>query len=451
MNTMSVPEVSQEPLGQEVHRHRRQRLMESMGAGAVALFPGAKERLRNRDVMYPFRQDSDFLYLTGFQEPEALCVLAPGHEAGPYILFCRDRHAEQEQWEGRRVGCEGACQIFGADQSFPIEQAEERLAELLAQAERLFYDPGRDPWLDALLPKLLGSLRARNRLGVTGPQAIVLPAPLLHAMRCIKEPCEVALMRKAAAVTVHGHEAAMRHCRPGLHEYALAAELDHVFTAAGCAHAYPPIVGGGANALILHYRANDAVLRDGDLVLIDAGCEWQGYASDVTRTFPVGVAFSPQQRTLYELVLEAQRAAMDRARAGAPYSAMHDAAVTILVEGLVACGLLQGEVAELTEQGVYRSFYPHKTGHYLGLDVHDVGDYLVAGRSRSLEPGMAITVEPGLYIPPREGLPEAWWNIGIRIEDDILITQDAPEVLTEACPKEVSAIEALRRSALGVS
>ena len=447
MNTMPMPE-SQQPLSQEVHRQRRQRLMESMGDGVVALFPGARERLRNRDVMYPFRQDSDFLYLTGFQEPDALCVLAPGHEAGPYILFCRDRHIEQEQWEGRRVGCEGACQVYGADQSFPIEQAENRLAELLAQAERLFYDPGRDPWLDALLPKLLGSLRARNRLGVTGPQAIVMPAPLLHAMRCIKEPCEAALMREAAAVTVRGHEAAMRRCRPGLHEYVLAAELDHVFTAAGCAHAYPPIVGGGANALILHYRANDAMLRDGELVLIDAGCEWQGYASDVTRTFPVGVAFSPQQRALYELVLEAQRAAIARAMAGEAYSAMHDAAVTILVEGLVACGLLQGEVTELVEQGVHKAFYPHKTGHFLGLDVHDVGEYMAAGHSRPLEPGMVVTVEPGLYVAPQSGVDEAWWNIGIRIEDDVLITDGAPEVLTAACPKGVAELETLRRTAL---
>lgn len=447
---MAVPCV-QEPLGQEVYRLRRQRLMDCMGEGAVALFPGAKERLRNRDVGYPFRQDSDFLYLTGFQEPDALCVLVPGHEAGPFILFCRDRHAEQEQWEGRRAGCEGACQSYGADQAFPMEQAEDRLAGLLGRAERLFYDLGRDPWLDALLPKLLGNLRARNRLGVTGPQAIVLPAPLLHAMRCIKEPCEVALMRQAAAVTARGHEAAMRRCRPGLHEYSLAAELDHVFTAAGCPHAYPPIVGGGANALILHYRDNNAVLRDGELVLIDAGCEWRGYASDVTRTFPVGSAFSPQQRTLYELVLEAQRAAIARARLGEPYQAMHDAAVTILVEGLVMHGLLQGEVAGLLEQHAYTHLYPHKTGHFLGLDVHDVGDYVTAGRSRLLEAGMVVTVEPGLYVVPRDDISAAWWNIGIRIEDDILITGDAPEILTESCPKEADELQALRRAALGAS
>ena len=430
---------------------RRQRLMDCMGDGAVALFPGAKERLRNRDVMYPFRQDSDFLYLTGFNEPDALCVLAPGHDPGPFILFCRERHAEQEQWEGRRAGCEGACQNYGADQAFPIEQAEDRLEGLLGQAERLFYDPGRDPWLDALLPRLLGTLRARNRLGVTGPQAIVLPAPLLHAMRCIKEPGEVALMRQAAAVTTRGHEAAMRRCRPGLHEYTLVAELDYVFAAAGCPHAYPPIVGGGANALILHYRANDAVLRDGELVLIDAGCEWQGYASDVTRTFPVGAAFSSPQRTLYELVLEAQRAAIAKARPQEPYQAMHDAALTVLVEGLVRHGLLRGEVAGLLEQQAYKHVYPHKTGHFLGLDVHDVGEYITAGRSRPLEAGMVVTVEPGLYVTPRDDIPEAWWNIGIRIEDDVVISDDLPEILTESCPKEVEEVLAIRRAALGAS
>ncbi len=426
------------------HARRRARLAERIGDRAVAMLAATPERTRNRDVHYPYRADSDMRYLTGFTEPEAVAVLAPGRPAGEFILFCRDRDPDREVWDGRRAGPEGACRDFGADQAFPIQELAQRLPELLADRATVHHSLGADDWADRQLTAALDRIRAMGRRGWQAPTQIGLLPAVLHDMRLRKEPAELDRMRHAAAVSAAAHCRAMRVCRSGMAEYALAAELHHEFEAAGMHWAYPSIVGGGANACILHYIENSATLADGDLVLIDAGAENAGYAADITRTFPINGRFSGPQRDLYAVVLAAQEAAVDAVRAGNDYDAFNRAAVRELCRGMLDLGLLTGDLETVIEQQDYKRFYMHGTGHWLGMDVHDVGDYKVEGKWRLLEPDMVVTVEPGLYVPAgSEGVDERFWNTGIRIEDDVRVTDGAPEVLTAGVPKRADEIEAL--------
>lgn len=432
---------------QEEYRRRREELMAMMGDQAVAVLAAAPEQVRNRDVHYPYRQDSDFFYLTGFAEPDAVLVLAPGREQGSYILFNRERDPDREVWDGPRAGQDGACDRFGADDAFPIDDIDDILPGLLEGRQKVYGSLGQHPEMDQMLFGWVNQLRARSRLGVRAPDEFVSLEHLLHEMRLFKSPAELAQMREAAAVAATAHRRAMQRCRPGLFEYQIEAEFHAVFRDHGGEHAYPPIVGGGRNGCILHYIDNRAELRDGDLLLIDAGCELNCYASDITRTFPVNGRFSGEQRAVYEIVLAAQQAAIEATRVGHHWNRPHEQAVRLLVQGLVDLGLLEGDVDGLIEQEAYRPFYMHRTGHWLGLDVHDVGDYKVDGHWRELEPGMVVTVEPGLYIA--DTIPEVdprWHNIGVRIEDDVVVGRDGPEVLSLDVPKAIDDIEALMRS-----
>lgn len=424
---------------------RRRQLMRMMDSDAIGILPAAPVRVRNRDVDYPYRPDSDFYYLTGFPEPEAVAVLVPGRAHGEYILFCRERDPEMETWHGRRAGLEGACEIYGADDAFPIGDIDDILPGLLENRERVFCTMGCNAVFDKQLMDWLNQVRGRSRAGVNPPGEFVSLDHLLHDLRLFKSRAEIGLMRKAVKATVAAHERAMQVCRPGMTEYQLEAELLHQFALHGArAPAYPPIVGGGANGCILHYTENSDELRSGDLVLIDAGGEYENYAADVTRTFPVNGRYSPAQKALYDLVLEAQFAAIEKMKPGNHWNEPHEAAVRVLTKGMVKLGLLKGSVPKLIKDEAHKRFYMHRTGHWLGMDVHDVGDYKVGGEWRVLEPGMVLTVEPGLYIPAgSRGVAKKWWNIGIRIEDDVLVTGGAPEVLSAAAPKTVAEIEAL--------
>ena len=426
-------------------KRRRAQLMRMMGKNAIAIVPTSPERVRNRDVHYPFRPDSDFYYLTGFNEPEAVAVLIPGRKTAEYILFCRQRDPEREQWDGRRAGQEGAIRDYGADDSFPIEDLDDILPRMLEQCERVFYAMGCDPDLDHRMSEWIGKVRSRARSGIQGPFEFFALDHYLHDMRLYKSRSEIATMRKAARISAAAHGQLMRTCRPGMHEYQLQADFEHACAKKGATRqAYPSIVGGGNNACVLHYIENNAELRDGDLVLIDAGCELDCYASDITRTFPINGQFTEPQRQLYQLVLDAQHAAIDAVRPGNSWHAPHEAAVKVLTRGLVKLGLLKGQPARLVKKEAYNKFYMHKTGHWLGMDVHDVGDYKVDGAWRMLEAGMVLTVEPGLYIPEgMRGVAKKWQGIGIRIEDDVLVTKDGHEVLTSDAPKEIDEIEAL--------
>jgi Xaa-Pro aminopeptidase len=423
---------------------RRKTLMRMMGEGAIAIVPAAPMRVRNRDVEYPYRQDSDLLYLTGFPEPEAVAVLIPGRRQAQYVLFCRDRDPEQETWHGRRAGQQGAVERYGADDAFPISDMDEILQGLLEHRDRVYYTLGQEPDFDRRLMGWINQIRAKVRAGSHPPHEFISLDYVLHDMRLYKSRAEVAAMKKAAAISMVAHRRAMGLCRAGMMEYQIEAELLHEFRRGGTEPAYPSIVGGGANACILHYTENASQLNEGDLLLIDAGAEYQGYASDITRTFPVSGRFKPAQRELYELVLEAQYAAIDQVRLGNHWNDPHDAAVRVITRGLVKLGLLSGRTPRLIRDGEYRRFYMHRTGHWLGLDVHDVGDYRVGEQWRLLEPGMVLTVEPGIYIPAHsKGVPRRWWDIGIRIEDDVLVTRDGPQVLTQALEKEPDEIEAM--------
>ncbi|MES1943849.1 peptidase M24 [Salinisphaera sp. PC39] len=423
---------------------RRGRVAEAIGEDGIALIPASPERVRNRDVLYPYRPDSDLRYLTGFTEPDAVAVLAPGHEDGEFILFCRDRDPDREIWDGLRAGPDGAVREYAADAAHPIEELEEYLPRLLGGRERLYYTLGEHPAMDERVIAALRGLRAGGRRGARAPASIVSLDGILHEMRLRKSPGELDLMRAAAATSARAHCRAMRAATPGMPEYRLAAELHHEFERDGMEPAYPSIVGGGANACILHYIENAATLADGDLVLIDAGAEHAGYAADITRTFPVNGRFSGPQRDLYAVVLAAQKAAILAVRPGYDYEAPHRAAVRVLTQGLVDLGLLEGGVDELVEKERYRRFYMHGTGHWLGMDVHDVGDYRQGDEWRELEPDMTLTIEPGLYVPAgSEGVDERFWDIGIRIEDDVRVTERDPEILTADVPKDMAAIEAL--------
>jgi Xaa-Pro aminopeptidase len=423
---------------------RRKQLMRMMGQDAIAILPTAPEQMRNRDVEYPYRCDSDFYYLTGFAEPEAVAVLVPGRPQGEFILFCRERDPLMETWYGRRAGTEGAVAQYGADDAFPITDIDEILPGLLESRERVFYTMGASPEFDTRVISWVREIRSRERSGAHAPDEFVGLDHLVHDMRLYKSRAEIKQMRTAANIAAAAHKRAMQACRPGMMEYEVEAEFLHEFRRHGCEPAYSSIVGGGENGCILHYRENDAALRDGDLLLIDAGAEYQYYASDITRTFPVNGRFSAAQKLLYNLVLDAQLAAIAEVVPGNHWNAPHDAAVKVLTKGLVKLGLLKGRPAQLIKDGAYRRFYMHRTGHWLGMDVHDVGDYKVGEEWRVLEPGMVLTVEPGLYIPlGSKGVAKKWQGIGIRIEDDVLVTREGNEVLSKAAPKSVDEIEAL--------
>ena len=423
---------------------RRKRLIQTMGRGTIAILPTAPVRVRNRDSEYPYRPDSDFHYVTGFPEPEAVAVLIPGRKEGQYVLFCRERDPDAEIWHGRRAGIAGASEKYRADQAFPIKDLDTLLPGLMEHCGRVFYTLGHNAEFDQRVVGWVNRLRQQGRAGVHTPGEFVALDHVLHGMRLFKSKAEVALMRRAANISALAHVQAMRTCRPGQFEYHVEAELLHTFRQHGCVPAYNSIVGGGANSCILHYNENNMLLNDGELLLIDAAAEYEFYASDITRTFPVNGRFSPEQKAIYELVLAAQCAALEKVKPGNLWTTPHEAAVNVLTHGLVKLGLLKGKPAQLIKDQSYRRFYMHRTGHWLGMDVHDVGEYKFGDQWRALEPGMVLTVEPGLYISAgSKGIAKKWWNIGVRIEDDVLVTATGHEVLSAAAPKSVAEIEAL--------
>jgi len=427
------------------YSRRRQRLMEQMAPNSLAIVSSAPSTVRNRDVEHPYRQDSDFYYLSGFDEEQAVLVLMPGDEQHEFILFCQEKIPEQEIWTGRRLSPEAAPAQLGADQAYAITDIDTVLPRLMEDKNTVYATLGACPEFDHRLIGWINHVKTQVRNGITAPRDISALDHLLHEMRLIKSEAEIALMRRAADISAEAHCRAMQTVQPGQFEYQLEAELMHTFMAAGSRWpAYPSIVGAGDNACILHYTRNDAEIKDGDLILIDAGCELDYYASDITRTFPANGRFSKEQAALYQLVLDAQSAAIDAVRAGNPWQQPHDAAVQVLVDGLIELGLLAGSAEECIEQETYRRFYMHKTGHWLGMDVHDVGEYRVNGQSRTLEPGMVLTVEPGLYVAPDDQTVEACWRgIGIRIEDDVVVRDGPCDILTRNVPKTIADIEAL--------
>jgi Xaa-Pro aminopeptidase len=440
------------------HAQRRQALIEQMRAagGGVAIIPTAPEVMRNRDADYPYRHDSYFYYLSGFTEPEAFVVLVANATTQQSILFCRDKDVEREIWDGYRFGPEAAQTTFGFDQAFSVAAINEEMPKLLADAHAVFYATGLDNNRDTQVQDWLRGVRAMGRAGVSTPSTIVDVNVLLDEMRVIKDASEIAIMRRAGVISAEAHCRAMRISRPGLREYHLEAELLHEFRNNGSQFpAYGSIVATGANACVLHYRASDAELKDGDLVLIDAGCELDSYASDITRTFPANGKFTTAQRTLYDIVFASQVAAIEQTAPGKRFMDAHDAAVRVLTQGMLDTGLLNkntvGTLDDAIASGAYRQFYMHRTGHWLGMDVHDVGNYRDAPDSegnkpwRTLQPGMVVTIEPGIYVRPAEGVPEAYWNIGIRIEDDAHVTTNGCEILTTDVPNKAEDIEALMK------
>ena len=442
--------------GPAVWAARRARLLAQMAPGAVAVLATAPTASRNGDSDYPYRHDSSFYYLTGYTEPDSALVLVAARGDAPAcaILFCRDKNPEREIWDGYRHGPDGARMAYGLDAAFPIDELDAQMAKLLANAPALYYALGHSAALDAQVQRWLDPLRRQARSGIEAPATACDLPSLLNEMRLFKDAAEQALMLRAATISGLAHARAMRASRPGQYEYEIEAELLYEFRRHGAQFpAYTPIVAGGANACVLHYQQNDARVADGELVLIDAGCEFDGYAADITRTYPVNGRFTAPQRTLYELVLAAQEAALAAVRPGARYAGIHEAAVRVLAQGMLDTGLLQaqavGNVDDVIADQRYLQFYMHGTGHWLGMDVHDVGQYrdlATPGKpSRPLQPGMVLTVEPGIYVRPAAGVPEQYWNIGIRIEDDVLVTADGYSVLSAAAPKTVAEIEQLMR------
>lgn len=439
-----------------VYANRRARLLASMDMDSIALLPTAHEQVRNRDADFKFRADSSFYYLTGFAEPEAvLCLekntLLRNAPDQPFTLFCRERDALKEIWNGRRAGTAGAVTTYKADQAFDIQEFDTIMLQRLVGKRKIYVRLGQDAAFDAKVCTWIKTLAAQQRSGVQTPVEIVLLDPLIDDMRLFKEPYEITRMRQAAQISAAAHIRAMQTVRPNMMEYALEAELCYVFAKHGCGLAYNSIVGGGDNACILHYTENNAPLRAGDLVLIDAGAELDHYAADITRTFPVNGTFSAAQRALYQLVLEAQLAAIDAVRVGAAWDAPHEVALGVLINGLLALGLLTGTLASVLEDGSYKAFYMHRTSHWLGMDVHDVGNYRDSSDSqqaRQLEAGMVLTIEPGLYVAPDNMAVDAKWRgIGIRIEDDVLVTDAGADVLSRDVPKSIADIEALMATA----
>lgn len=433
---------------QNEFKKRRRVLMQQIGEGNIAIVASASNHTRNRDVEFPFRQDSDFYYLTGFNEADSLAVFIPGREQGEYILFCREFDEKKALWEGAHAGLEGATEHYEADDSFPIDDMDEILPGMLENKAKVFYPMGRDPDLDQQLLEWITKIRKQSRNGVNAPGELVSLEHLLHEMRLFKSPEELKLMRQAAEISSQAHVRAMQQCQPGLFEYQIESEVVHEFMQQGLRYvAYPSIVAGGLNACVLHYVENKDKLKAGDLLLIDAGAECDHYAADITRTFPVSGKFSPAQRELYQLVLDAQYAAIEQIKPGNPWNKAHDISVKVLTSGLVKLGLLDGDIDKLIEDEAYKQFYMHRIGHWLGMDVHDVGDYKVHGEWRLLEAGMVLTIEPGLYIPANcESVDKKWRGIGIRIEDDVVVTKEGYEILTHAVPKEIDEIERLMQA-----
>ncbi len=428
-------------MNQKEFIRRRKNLLKMMGDCSIAILPAAQIKQRNRDVEYPFRQDSDFLYLTGFNEPDAVLVLIPGREQGEFVLFCRERDPKKELWNGRMLGLEGAVEEIGADDAFPIQDIDEILPGLMEGHEKVYYTMGKDAAFDNKVVSWVNKIKDHKRSGCHVPSEFIALDFYLHEMRLFKSRSEIALMRKAARISAEAHHNAMKMAKPGLYEYQLEAGFLQIFRHHGYEAAYPSIVGSGKNGCILHYTENNAQMQDGDLVLIDAGVEVEGYASDVSRTFPVSGKFSEAQKALYQLVLDAQQAAIEKAIPGNHWNDPHDAAVRVITKGLRKLGLLQGNLRDLIKDNAYKRFFMHRTGHWLGLDVHDVGDYKIDKRWRMLEVGMVITVEPGLYIANDEDIPQCYRNTGIRIEDDVLITKKGNDVLSKYAVKSIDDIE----------
>jgi Xaa-Pro aminopeptidase len=423
------------------YARRRRHLMELIGQGGIAVLPAATEKVRSRDTLFDYRPDSDIYYLTGFAEPETVIVLVPGRAEGQYLVFCRERDPERELWDGKRLGQEGAIETLGCDDAFPITDLDEILPGLLEQSERVYYSMGISPDFDHRLLNWINSLNAKRRNRHAASEIIAL-GHLLHEMRLYKSRAETAVMSKAARIAVAAHRRAMKACRPGMHEYELEAEFLHEFRRHGAQCSYLPIVAAGENACVLHYRADDAVLEEGEMVLIDAGCEYEMYASDITRTFPVNGRFSEAQKELYEIVLEANQAATAEVQVGNHWNDPHEAAVKVITRGLRSLGLLSGRLPTLIKEGAYKEYFMHRTGHWLGIDVHDVGDYMVDDQWRLLEPGMSMTIEPGLYVAPNaSGRARRWRGTGIRIEDDVVVARDGPRILTTGLPTTVDEIE----------
>lgn len=435
-------------MNKQEYKRRRKQLMQSMGENTVAILPAALVRIRNRDAEFQFRQDSDFHYLTGFDEPEAVAVLVPGREHGEYILFCRENDKKMETWNGLRAGQDGAIKNYAADDSFPIDDIDDILPGLLENKEKVFYTMGMHPEFDQRVIKWVSRLRDQSRIGVHTPSEFVALDHQLHDMRLYKSAAEIKIMRKAAEISAQAHIRAMQFSKPGIYEYQLEAELLHSFMQQGARFpAYTSIVGGGKNGCILHYVENSDTLKNGDLVLIDAGAELECYAADISRTFPVNGKYSKEQRALYDIVLAAQLAAIEQVKPGNHWNEPHEAAIEVLTQGLIDVGLLKGKLKTNLKKESYKDFYMHRTGHWIGIDVHDVGDYKVDDEWRVLEPGMVLTVEPGLYISAEhESVDKKWHNIGIRIEDDVLVTKDGYEILSKDVPKDPDVIEALMAS-----
>jgi len=433
---------------QKEFARRRKQFLRMIGVGDIAVIASASICQRNADVEFAFRQNSDFYYLSGFDEPEAVIVFVPGREQGEYILFCREYDETTALWVGASAGLEGAVQQYAVDDAFPIDDIDDILPGLLENKNRLYFPMGAQPSFDQQLMDWSQEVRSRSRTGVSAPAEFISSDHLLHEMRLIKSSYEIKQMKKAAKISVAAHIKAMESTRPGLFEYQVDAEIKHTFMSQGAQfEAYPAIVGGGDNGCVLHYTQNNAVLNDGDLLLIDAGCEWGKYAADITRTFPVNGVFTEPQKALYQLVLDAQYAAIEKVKPGNHWNDPHDAAVAVLTKGLLDLGILKGSLPALIKKEAYKPYYMHRTGHWLGLDVHDVGDYKIEGEWRLLEPGMVLTVEPGLYIQPSAKEVDAKWRgIGIRIEDDVVVTKAGCDVLTDAAAKEVADIENLMRS-----
>ena len=434
-------------LTQADFQERRDRLAEEMGPHSIAIIATSPVAMRNRDADYKFRADSSFFYLTGFAEPEAVAIIETFEsidEGYTYSLFCRERDREMEIWHGYRAGVDGAVEDYDADEAYAIDLLDEEIIEKLLNKQKLFYRMGQQADFDARVAKWIAEANGESRKGTSAPAQVIQLDRILDEMRLHKSTQEIELMQIASTISAQAHTRAMQAVKPGMMEYALEAELNYIFGQNGCVPSYNSIVGGGENGCILHYVENDKVLKDGDLVLIDAACEYQLYASDITRTFPVNGKFSSEQKALYDVVLKAQLAAIDAVRIGNSYKEPHRIAVRILVQGLLDLGLMQGDIEQIIESESFHQFYMHGTGHWLGMDVHDVGSYKIEGEWRAYEEGMAVTVEPGLYIAPDDETVDAKWRgIGIRIEDDVVVTKNGPRVLTAAVVKTVEEIEAL--------
>jgi len=432
---------------QKEYARRRHQLMEIAGDGSVIIVRAATHKIRNNDANYPYRQDSDFLYLSGFSEPEAMMVLLPHEKGGRSILFCRESDPHREMWDGQMAGTAGAVAQFGFDEALPMAEMEKCLPRLLRDRERVYYDLGKDSDFDQLLIGWMNDFRAKTRKKFLAPDEIIALDHSLHEMRLFKSRTEITAMRKSARIAASAHQRAMQVCQPGMNEADIHAELLHTFTRNQCEASYIPIVGGGANACVLHYISNRDQLNDGDLLLIDAGAEYDGYASDITRTFPVNGKFSGPQKDLYQLVLAAQLEAIEEVRSGNAWEHVHETAVRVATEGMIDLGILSGSLDEALEEEYFKDYYIHNTGHWLGLDVHDVGEYEIDGHSRVLEPGMVLTVEPGIYIPQSAtAVDEIWRGLGIRIEDNVAVTRDEADVLTSDICKTWDDIEALMAS-----